>query len=400
MPGRSANDASSAYQLSQLAQDRIITYANLVASPQVLEPVIQKIGLSTSPGQLADSISASNIPGTVLLDVQAQDSDPQLAAQLANETAASLTKTIQDLETPLSGGASPLRATVTSPAEVPGAPVSPRPLLALAVSLFLGAVAGIGLVIAAGSLDKRIRSEGELAEATGSTSLGTVPASRELRRSGGIQGGDLVDELVRGIRTNIKFAAIDRQMRTLAFASAAEGEGKTTVAIQVATSMAAAGLKVCLVDLDLRRARVAEALGIDGSVGVTNVLVEDVPLRDALVEWNRGLLQVLPAGITAPNPAEVLASRGMTRMLAELATEFDVVLLDCAPILPVADGSIAAAAADGTVLVARYRATKTHSAGKAATMVRKAGGQLLGSILNRVPTQVQSYTGYYAPAKK
>ncbi len=396
-PGRgTAPDAATAYQLAQLAQDRILTYATIAQSPQVLEPVIAELGLDTTTSELADQVSVTVVPGTVLLEVTVEEPDPDLAAQVANATAASLAATIQELEAPKSGDKSPLKATITTPAEAPSTPVSPRRNAVLILSAFLGALVGVAVSFVVAAIDKGIRSATELEEATRLLVLGTIPVSKDLRNSPGSTADDKVAESLRTIRTNLRFAAVDQQLRSLALVSAYENEGKTTASLQMALSMASAGVQVCLVDLDLRRSRVSEALGLGRGVGVTNVLVGDTTLAEAIVPWQRGKVSIVPAGISAPNPAELLASQELGGLLGELREQFDVVLLDCAPVLPVADGAIAAAAADATILISRYRQSKSHSARRATEALERAGASMLGAILNAVPMNVQGYTGYYS----
>ena len=125
--------------------------------------------------------------------------------------------------------------------------------------------------------------------------------------------------------------------------------------------MAQAGLRVCLIEADLRRPRVADYLGIESTVGLTDVLAGRVPLREAMLPWNRYLLTVLPSGTIPPNPSELLSSEQMKSILTTCRNEFDVVIVDTTPLLAVADGAITAAAADGAILMVRHGGRRSIS---------------------------------------
>ena len=131
--------------------------------------------------------------------------------------------------------------------------------------------------------------------------------------------------------------------------------------------------------------RVAEYLGIDGTVGLTNVLAGQIPLQGALVHWPRGPLQVLPAGPVPPNPSEMLGSKQMLGTLADLRKYFDVAIIDAAPLLLVNDGAILSAAADGAIVVVRHGKTTREQLDHAIESLAQVDARLLGSVLNFAP---------------
>ena len=394
-PADTTGDAGSAYQLSQLAQDRMATYAALIRSPQVLEPVKESLGLSESNQALAAQLSALNPPGTVLLAVTATSESPTRAAQLANATAEQLAITIEQFESPRNANRSPLRATLATPATVPESPASPGRTSTFGLALFLGLVVGLAAPFAAQALDTKIRSEDALRDVMGEDPIGIVPKHSSKTAADPSAEAALL-EPYRRIRTSLRFASVDRRLGLIAVTSAQAGEGKTTTAVDLAIVIAQTGSRVCLVDVDLRRPRLAERLGIESQVGLSNVLAGDLRYSEAVIPWGRGLMDVMTSGERAPNPHELVASDRLKNVLERLRAEYDVVLLDTAPILPVSDGTIVCAAADGALIVARHGLTTRHTLMRTRTTLQKAGVHIIGAVYNGAPLGSMPYYGSYA----
>ncbi len=146
-----------------------------------------------------------------------------------------------------------------------------------------------------------------------------------------------------------------------------------------------AGQRVILVEADLRRPKVASYLGIEGAVGLTNVLVGQVALDDVLQPWGDGRLAVLPSGTIPPNPSELLGSNPMSDLVAELRRRFDLVVIDTPPLLPVTDAAVASRHADGAVVVVRYGKTSRHHLTSALRSLEAVNARLLGTVLAMTP---------------
>src|SRR5690606_20414304 len=134
--------------------------------------------------------------------------------------------------------------------------------------------------------------------------------------------------------------------------SSGPAEGKSTVAANLAIAAAEAGLRVALIDADLRLPRIASHFGIEGGIGLSDVLAGRLSANDALQRWGRGTLFVLPSGTVPPNPAELLGSGAMSDLIAAFRETFDLVVIDAPPVLLVTDAAVAARHADGVLLVA------------------------------------------------
>lgn len=381
---------------SSFALQRVKSYVDIVSTPQVLEPVIDELSLDMSTQELAGMVRAANPPQTVLLNVTVTGRDPVEIARIANAVAVSFATQIEELETPQGSTRPPVKVTATKPATVPSTPVSPRTQVNLALGLLLGLGLGLGAAVLREQLDNTVKSPDTLTELTGSTSLGVIgfDPQAETNPLVALDQQSVRSEAFRTIRTNLQYVDVDNPPQAVAVTSAMPTEGKTTTACNLAITLSQAGKTVCLVEGDLRRPKVAEYLGIDSAVGLTEVLTGTQELDNVLLSWNRGLLTVLPTGAIPPNPSELLSSQQMRHLLGELRERFDVVVIDAAPLLPVADGAIVASVADGAVLITRYGKTTRDQVERAVMSLEQVGARLLGVALNFAPSRKRGYGAY------
>lgn len=394
---KSTGEVSAAYSGGLFVQQRVQSYVDLANSEGVLQPVVEELGLDTTYRGLAPQVSAETPKDTVLLNVLVTDTDPAQAARIANATAVSFAREIQRLEGATPAGSQkpgnkapqdqlPVQATVTRTADVPSTPIAPNKLLNLALGVFLGFGVGLSIALLRHTLDTSIKSAEDLDKAAGSTPLGTVTFDPEAKSKPlAILRDSPRSEAFRTIRTNLQFVDVDHQPKTVVITSSVATEGKSTTACNLAIAQAQAGSRVLLVEADLRRPKISEYLQVDGSSGLTDVLIGQASLEDCIVSWQRGLLDFLPAGTIPPNPSELLGSQQMAELLAELRSRYDIILLDAPPLLPVTDAAIISTAADGAILVARSSRTRKEQVKHAAEALRQVNARLLGTVLNFAP---------------
>lgn len=370
-------------------QNQVKSYASVVSTPALTEPVIAELGLPYTPSQLAAEISATAPTDTVLIQLSVKDADAARAAAIANAVATRLAGYISQLETPLGQSTSPVKATVTEPAQTPTSPSSPRPKLDVAVGLLLGLVAGGGVAIMLELLDNKIGNRVDVAAAAGAPVVGAVGDDPLASRKPLILLDDAFSpraESFRQLRTNVRFLGVERMLSSVVITGSVAAEGKSLTAANLAVALAQAGDAVTLVDADLRRPSVAATFGLPASVGLTNVLVGNVAVDDAVQTWRDDLpLRILTAGPIPPNPSELLGSSRLQDLIDELLKVSDIVLFDSPPLLPVTDAALLARATDGALVVARSRSTRVAQLVSATAALRAADAAVLGIVLNRVP---------------
>jgi capsular exopolysaccharide synthesis family protein len=205
-----------------------------------------------------------------------------------------------------------------------------------------------------------------------------------------------VAEAYRTIRTGIRFGVTDASSRTLLVTSPSPGDGKTTVASNLAIAIAQTGKRVLLIDADCRRPMVHRIHSLKDDVGLTSVLAAQSTLEDSIHHSNTESLDILPCGPLPPNPAEMLNSEAFTSLLRELANRYDQVVVDSPPIAPVTDARILGAACDATVLVIRAEKTSRRVAEHARDALGSVGAVLLGVVVNDAPrSRSESSYGHY-----
>lgn len=392
------SDISALTQGSTFTQQRVKSYVSIVKSPGVLQPVIDNLKLEGStPQGLAPRISASSPPNTVLLNVTAEDASPERAAAIANGVAAQFTKYVTELELPSGTGTSPVKVTVTSPAVIPTVPISPRTTLNLALGLLLGLGLGVGAAVLRDSLDRTVGGRHDAGEVAQAPVLSGVIEDEAVKDSPLIIHDAFSPraEAFRQLRTNIRFLSVDHEVRSLVVTSSVAAEGKSLTAANLAIAMAQGGDKVVLIDADLRRPSVAGLFGVSAGVGLTSVLLGDLPLADALQTWRDDVsLFVLTSGPVPPNPSELIGSHRMVEVVEGLVAQGYAVIVDSPPLLPVTDAAILARITSGALVVVRAQSTRVEQLEAAALSLRTAGAPILGVVVNRVPKKGGGY--YYS----
>lgn len=288
--------------------------------------------------------------------------------------------------------------------EVPTTADSPRPRQSAALAFALGLLLGITAAIALDFLDDSVKDMEEIERLVRPLPiLGAIPAvidwkNRDQPRLVTIEDPTSnIAETYRSLRTSVQFAGLRNEARVLQVSSSVAAEGKTTTIANLAVTLALAGLRVTVVDCDLRRPRIHEFFGLSNEVGFTSVLLGDRPLSAALQRValpSGATIQLLPSGPLPPNPAELLGTTRVGELIASLRSESDFVLLDAPPVLPVTDAIVLSSRADGVMMVATARVTGRRQLSQALAMFRAADSPLMGMIVNGASTGT-TYQYYY-----
>ncbi len=395
---------------SAAAKEKAAAYLAFVNSGPVADEIIAtNPDLNLTRGQVQGSLSATVDANSALIRVSATGNSPQTAQALANSSLQAVAKVANDLE-----GTSTVRVIPLEDATLSPSPISPN----ITKLVGLGAAAGLGLVLAAillrKTVDTKLRTRDDATKATEAGILGVLPVSEELTEENILRSNSdhVAQESIRQMRTNLRFVNVDHPPKSLIVTSAEPGEGKSTVSTSIARALADAGEPVIIIDADLRRPTIAKKFKIDSKVGLTQVLAGQVELADAVRQFEDTQLFILPAGRIPPNPSELLGSDKMRQLIAELASEFTVIV-DVPPVLPVTDAPLLSTAVDGVVLVGTVGKTRKENLAEAASNLRKVKANLLGVVINRAPrtglgnsyygfaySSTGAYTSYYGQGEE
>lgn len=387
------SNAGDAYTEGLFATQRVTTYADLVGTRKLAEQVSENLGGDVSADVLRDSVTAEVVPETVSLRLSATHPDNLVARDIAQAYAEALSDLVADLETPPGQDAALITASIVDNAEVTTAPVSPNPVRNLGLGIVLGLLLGVGLAVARDLLDTSVTSSDDVAQVTTSPILGhinTDAAAVKKEPAVALSEATPWAEAFRVLRTNMQFVEVDHDRRVFVVSSSLPGEGKSTIVVNLAITLAMAGQRVALVDCDLRRPIIASRLGLDEAIGTTSVLIGQVSLSDALQKYDDTGLTVLACGPRPPNPSELLQSHAMERLIADLREEFDVVLLDAPPLLPVTDAALLSAQSDGLLAVVRHGKTSRDQLQHALERVEQVDAKCVGVVINLAPPKKSS----------
>lgn len=394
---QSGETVGDLWQGSSFAEEQMSSYAAVAQWPLVLEPVIEQLELDATPRELAQAVSTTVTPNTVILNITAVAEDPETAAAIANAVGVELASVVGTLTPQRSDGSETVRATIGEVALPPESPSSPKMWLNLALGLVLGAMAGVVLAVVRNGLDTKVRTEADVADVSSSAVIGAIAFDATAPRHPVVMTADphsLRAEAVRRLRTNLQYVNLSANAPSIVITSSVPGEGKTTTAVNLAVALAEAGQRVILVDADLRRPSVAKTLGLEGGAGLTSVLIGHASLEDVVQQWNRTSLDVLASGAIPPNPSELLGSRSMGVLLDTLSARYDVVLIDAPPLLPVTDPAVLAKIAGGTVVVVGADIIHKPQLREALGTLQAVDAPVLGLVLNKISARDRSTYAY------
>ncbi len=466
-PGTLTTSSSTDYNSLLTSKSLASTYAQLLTERKVLEGVIPLLSAPVSVEQLKSDIAVSVVRDTQLIQVTVENTDPALAAQIANTLSkvfidqisqmqsdrykankdslsaqiAEMDKQIQEIQKELSalGSTSTDQSnrdrletimsqyrqsyanllqtyeqirfaeaqTSSNVAQVEAAvaPVIPiRPKIP--TNTLLGGVVGLlvalGVVFLVESLDDTLKHTSQIT-GTGAGALPVLgfipffPASDDKLPLVASQPRSPIAERFRALRTNIQFSSVDHPLHTILVTSPAPGDGKTTVAANLAVALAQSGLQVALVDADLRRPTLHKKLNVANGGGISGLFVQPrLHLNGNLQSTGLPGLDVLTGGSTPPNPAELLGSVKMQEVLRLVKEQRELIILDSPPVTSVTDAVVLSSRVDGVILVVRPGQTRVGACRESIDELQRAGANILGIVLNGVKAEdARYYSGYY-----
>lgn len=434
--------AQNLQQQGQDAQAKAATNAKLVTLPRVREAASRGLGGRVTPDEIKDAVTVAAEADTTLVDITASSTEPALAARIADQVRESFVEIrrqasvgqLNDAKTQLGvqlgqmsvaqkaglqaqtlrdriSQIDTLRAVsnggveTVQTARIPKDPVSPSPKRDAILALFAGGLLGLGIALLRARLDDRVRDVSELEELWPLPVLGLIPEVKALNGAGRQLSSGAALEAFALARTNLRYLHVEGEVKTVVVTSALAEEGKSTVAWNLALAAAMADSRVLVIDADLRRPVVAERTGLATRQGLSEVLAGLVPVDDAIstvaVESPGTIsvsVDVLPSGLVPPSPIALLERAGTSKLFAQLAADYDLVIIDSPPATVVADAKVLLEHADGAIVVTRLGRVNRGAFGRLRDLLDGLDKPVLGTIVN-AGSAVASY-GYssYEPA--
>jgi polysaccharide biosynthesis transport protein len=418
-----AGDATGLPEFSS-SSTNLQAIAGFVGTTAVTEEAARR--MHVSPGEIAGSASATADEDTGFLTITATGSTARRAQQIANAYAAALNATreqrnVQRINQAIATTREQLDKTPKSNLQQrtelgsqlqklqtlrqaqsqnitvlqsagPGAQIAPHPKRNALVAVLLALLVGAGLVLLAERFDRKLRRPDDLEKLTGMPFLATIPHEA----FPGEEDDAEVGEAFQTLRNTLTYFNAEIPLRSLIVASSLKGEGKTTVAANLAKAYAAFGKRVIVIDTDLRKPDLAERLGFDDATGLSDVLAGNVSVHEAMRDvppFGRGL-RLLPAGPIPPNPSAMVGSLRMSSLLDELSADADIVILDSTPLLMVSDAFPLLDKVSGIVALARLDKTPRDAVRRMAQITQSAGGRVLGLVATDAKREALGGYGY------
>lgn len=381
-------DRAGAYASSLFSEQRAQSYVRVLEGDRLSRRVIDDVGLDLTPSELAATVTVRAVPETAILEVTAADGSPERAQEIADSFGRHAIEELTALETTTGTVDPAVHVTTLDGASFDPRPVSPDVARNLALGGLLGLLAGLLGVLLPARFGRAVTSRADIRDGTGREILGTLVDDPRLHRD-----VPLVDlhtdspnrEALRAIGRSLRHAGRDTRPRVVVVTSTVRGEGSSTVAVNLAATLARAGTRTLLIDADLRCPGVTRYLGLTEGLGLTDVLSGRASLEEAVRPWGEGTLTVLAAGSVPLDPSALHDSPALRTLVGMLTDSRDVVIIDAPALAPAADAAVLAAEADGCIVVTRYGATRREQLADAVAVLAREQAELLGVVLNRVP---------------
>ena len=302
----------------------------------------------------------------------------------------------------LLNSASNLFLTVLAPAQQPTTPASPNVIQNVLFAAMAGLILAGGAIFLLEYLDDTVKDAEDVQQVLNQPTLGTM-----LRITGIRQPHDQlitvkhprspIAEAFRVLRTNLRFSGIENPSGAVLVTSANPGEGKTTLAANLAITSAQAGKRVVLMDADLRRASIHKLFALPNDMGLSNLFLDHPPaLQDVIQSTPIDGLRIITSGPQPPNPAEILDSAYMDEILMNLRSQADILIIDSPPVLAVADSSILGSRCSGAMLVVNAGHTRSDACRRALARLAQANVQVFGVVVNELTIRrTPGYSSYY-----
>ncbi|MBR2840606.1 MAG: polysaccharide biosynthesis tyrosine autokinase [Bacilli bacterium] len=373
-----------------LNQNLVSTYSQIIKSKLVLKQVISDLKLDYSIKQLSSNIKVEALEDTEILKISVSDLKPERAADIANKIADVFSLEIKKIY-------KINNVSVIDDAQV-SYEVSNNTLKRdIALAILAGIFGTSALVFIKFYFDDTVKYSESLEQEIKMPIIAKV--LREKNSTDLItvkRPNALTSESIRTLRTNLQFASVDKEIKTILLTSTLPGEGKSFIAANLAVSFAQAGKLVLLVDCDLRKGRQHKIFGIPNQKGLSNLLIGDFgKVKDYIHKTKIKGLSVITRGACPPNPSELLNSKKNSVFIGKVRDWYDVVIFDGAPCSGLSDSLILSSFVDGVVMVTSENTTPKSELNNSRKSITAVGGNIVGGVINNMNNKGSSYGKYY-----
>lgn len=378
-----------------MSQKLTTTYSEIAKSDLVLNEVINTLGVDVDVKALSKNVTVKPVDNTSILSISVKDLDPARATSITNTIANVFSSKITEI----------FKLDNVSQLSVAEKPTTPSnnttvrdAILATAVAIILVA----GLAFLRFYLDDSVKESDDIEKLYGLPVTGRITKNdvKVNRNASELIVKDspksIVSENIKSLRTNLQFASIDKNLKTILVTSTNASEGKSFVSANLAISFAQADKRVLLVDCDLRKGRVHRLFGLHNKNGLSNLLTDELSnLQNYINKTFVNNLDVITCGTYPPNPSELLASKKNKKLIDKLRGMYSIIIFDGAPVGGLADSVILSTLVDETIIVTRDGATNKNEFAATAEALKKVDAKVAGVVFNLVNRKSSKYYNHY-----
>ena len=373
-----------------LNQKLVATYRKIIKSRLVLQQVISNLSLDYSYDKLYSEIDVQAEEDTEILRITVTDANPEIAVEIANKLVEIFDKEVKQIY-------KINNVSVIDRAVVRNSPSNNTLLRDVVLALFVAVVGSTVIVFVVFYFDDTLKFNDNIEKDIDMPVVGKVfKDDTKIELVVDKKPKAVTSESIRTLRTNLQFASVDKELKTLLITSTVPGEGKSFISSNLGISFAQAGKKVLIIDCDLRKGRQHKIFKVTNKKGLSTLLIGNIKdFAEYISETNVENLSVIPRGIFPPNPSELLSSKRMELLLETLKKYFDIIILDGAPSSGLSDSLILSSIVDETLIVSAVNYTPITELKNVKKSLENVGAHIAGCVVNNISTKRGSYGGYY-----
>ena len=378
----------------QFNRNLVGTYSEIIKSRTVLSNVINNLGIDETAEELSKNTTVTSVSNTEVIIITVANKNAEDAKLIADETAEVFMKEVQKIY-------KLNNVSVIDKAQEASSPFNINYVKDNVIYIAIGLILGLGIAFVMYYFDTTIKTSNEIEDKLGENVLGTVPKeenSYDLIIN--INPKSIFSEAIKSIRTNLAFSSIDKEIKVILNTSPEASDGKSFISANLAVAYAQTDKRVLIIDCDLRRGRQHEVFEVMNptSGGYSNLILnygEGVVIGDYVSRTNVKGVDIIPTGPTPPNPVELLSSDNNRRLLNRLKRLYDIIILDCPPVLGLSDAMVLTQFSDANLVVVSSKKTKFENLEKTKKQFEQVKAEIAGVILNKAETTHSEQYGYY-----
>ena len=373
-----------------LNQKLVSTYRHIIKSRLVLDQVITELKLNYSYNMIYNEVNVTAVEDTEIIKITVTDEDPELAVKIANKVSEIFSKEVIQLY-------KINNVSVLDSAQLPTYPSNYHTVRDIVLAIMVSFVIVSSVIFVVFYFDDSLSDNDNIESELEMPVIAKVYKDyNHIDLIVDARPNAATSECIRTLRTNLQFSEVDSKMNTLLVTSSLPSEGKSFISANLGTSLAQTGKKVLIIDCDLRKGRQHKIFKITSRYGLSNLLISNInSYMEYVVDTKIENLSIIPRGVLPPNPSELLNSKKMVSLLAELKKHFDFIILDGAPLAGISDSLILSSLVDKVLLVGSFGHTPKAELKNVKKSLEAVGANIAGCVINNATARKHGYGDYY-----